>query len=82
MPDSGYFIMADWTAWKKRSKANSAHEFAIWMLKNIGVAVIPASAFTATGRGLCEFDKFIRVAFCKRETVIQQAADKLLRTFT
>ncbi|PKO48168.1 MAG: aminotransferase [Betaproteobacteria bacterium HGW-Betaproteobacteria-4] len=48
-------------------------EFAEWMTREVGVAVIPVSAFYADGRD----DKVVRFCFAKQENTLQAAAERL-----
>ncbi|MDE2440302.1 MAG: pyridoxal phosphate-dependent aminotransferase [Betaproteobacteria bacterium] len=47
--------------------------FAEWLTREIGVAVIPVSAFYADGRD----DRVVRFCFAKREETLRAAADRL-----
>ncbi|MGE5471529.1 MAG: pyridoxal phosphate-dependent aminotransferase [Bacteroidota bacterium] len=51
--------------------------FAEWLTREVGVAVIPVSAFQADGRD----DKVIRFCFAKREETLLAAAERLGRAF-
>jgi methionine aminotransferase len=48
-------------------------EFAIWMTREVGVAVIPVSAFNPDGRD----DKVVRFCFAKQEATLAAAGEKL-----
>ncbi|MEI7430254.1 MAG: pyridoxal phosphate-dependent aminotransferase [Betaproteobacteria bacterium] len=48
-------------------------EFATWMTREVGVAVIPVSAFNPDGRD----DKVVRFCFAKQEATLAAAGDKL-----
>ncbi|MEO8232044.1 MAG: methionine aminotransferase [Ignavibacteriota bacterium] len=50
-------------------------EFSEYLTKEIGVAVIPLSPFYKNGSD----DKLIRVCFAKKDEVLKQAAEKLVR---
>jgi methionine aminotransferase len=50
-------------------------EFATWMTREVGVAVIPVSAFNPDGRD----DKVVRFCFAKQEATLAAAAEKLRR---
>ena len=52
-------------------------EFAEWLTRDAGVAVIPVSAFNASGQD----DKVVRFCFAKREETLQEAADRLCKFF-
>ena len=49
--------------------------FAEWMTREVGVAVIPVSAFYANGRD----DKVVRFCFAKQEETLLAAADRLCK---
>ncbi len=48
-------------------------ELCIRLTKEIGVTAIPLSAFYKSGKD----DKVIRFCFCKKDTTLQQAAERL-----
>lgn len=48
-------------------------EFAVWMTREIGVAVIPVSVFDPEGRD----DKVVRFCFAKQESTLAAAAERL-----
>jgi methionine aminotransferase len=48
-------------------------DFAVWITKNYGVAVIPISAFYQNGKD----DKLVRLCFCKKDETIIEAAKRL-----
>ncbi|HPI53466.1 MAG TPA: methionine aminotransferase [Chitinophagaceae bacterium] len=50
-------------------------EFAIWLTKEYGVAVIPVSAFNHDGKD----DKLVRFCFAKKEETLHAAFEKLSR---
>jgi len=71
-PQGAYYVLADFSALSDLSDT----EFAIWLTKEIGVAPVPGSSFYSTpeaGR------KLIRFAFCKTETMLKDAAERLAR---
>jgi methionine transaminase len=51
--------------------------FAEWMTREVGVAVIPVSAFYADGRD----DRVVRFCFAKQEETLQAAASRLSAAF-
>lgn len=53
-------------------------EFAIWLTKEIGVAVIPVSAFNHDGKD----DHLVRFCFAKKEETLLAAMEKLARLKT
>jgi len=50
-------------------------EFAEWMTRDVGVAVIPVSVFYADGRD----DKVVRFCFAKQESTLDAAAERLCK---
>ena len=50
-------------------------EFAIWLTREVGVAVIPVSAFYHDGRD----DRVVRFCFAKQEATLLAAAERLAR---
>ena len=52
-------------------------EFAEWMTREVGVAVIPVSVFYADGRD----DQVVRFCFAKKEATLLAAADRLRKAF-
>lgn len=51
------------------------HEFAEWMTREVGVAVIPVSVFYDNGRD----DRVVRFCFAKQEATLAAAGEKLRR---
>ena len=49
--------------------------FAEWMTRDVGVAVIPVSAFYANGRD----DRVVRFCFAKQESTLRAAAERLCK---
>ena len=52
-------------------------EFAEWMTREVGVAVIPVSVFYANGRD----DQVVRFCFAKKEETLLAAAERLRKAF-
>lgn len=52
-------------------------QFAEWLTREVGVAVIPVSVFSASGQD----DKVVRFCFAKRDETLQQAAERLCKFF-
>ncbi len=69
--DGTYFQLLEYS---KLSDINDI-EFSEYLTKEIGVAVIPLSPFYKNGSN----DKLIRVCFAKKDDVLKQAADKLVK---
>ncbi|MBK7629578.1 MAG: aminotransferase class I/II-fold pyridoxal phosphate-dependent enzyme [Ignavibacteriales bacterium] len=67
--DGTYFQLLDYSNISSKSDL----EFAEYLTKEIGVAVIPLSPFYKNGSN----DKLIRVCFAKKDEVLKQAAKKL-----
>ncbi len=68
-----YFQLARYDAISDRPDT----EFAQWMTREVGVAVIPVSVFYADGRD----DKVVRFCFAKKEETLQAAAERLRKAF-
>lgn len=76
-PGGSYFIMIDWRA-VAPSSVKDDMQFAQWLIREIGVACIPASPFYQ------EADKelgkyFARFAVCKQDATLDAAGERLLR---
>lgn len=52
-------------------------QFAEWLTREVGVAVIPVSVFSASGQD----DKVVRFCFAKRDETLREAADRLCKFF-
>jgi len=70
--DGTYFQLLDYSNISNKTDI----EFSEYLVKEIGVAVIPLSPFYKDGSS----DKLIRVCFAKNDDVLKQAAKKLLRS--
>ena len=66
-----YFQLARYAAISDRPD----REFAEWLTREIGVAVIPVSVFYGDGRD----DRVVRFCFAKRDETLELAADKLCK---
>ena len=76
-PAGSYFVMVDWRA-VAPAHVHDDLQFAEWMIREVGVACIPASPFYQ------ESDKpmgkyFARFAVCKKDETLASAADRLLQ---
>jgi len=76
-PQGSYFIMADWRGVPPKRVEDDV-QFAQWMIREVGVACIPPSAFYQ------ESDKhlgkhFARFAVCKKEETLAAAAERLAK---
>ncbi|MEZ4616192.1 MAG: pyridoxal phosphate-dependent aminotransferase [Caldilineaceae bacterium] len=76
MPEGAYYTMADFSQLDIPQAQWSDMDFALWMTKEIGVAVVPGSKFyTEAGHG----DKTVRFAFPKRIETLQEASERMKR---
>jgi len=76
-PAGSYFVMIDWRGVAPASVRDDM-EFATWLIRDVGVACIPASPFYQ------ESDKhmgryFARFAICKKDETLAAAAERLAR---
>jgi N-succinyldiaminopimelate aminotransferase len=76
-PSGSYFVMVDWRGVAPKEVTNDL-EFVQWLIRDVGVASIPASPFYQ------ESDKhlgryFARFAVCKKDETLAAAAEKLSR---
>jgi aspartate/methionine/tyrosine aminotransferase len=76
-PQGSFFIMIDWCGIAPAQLEND-FQFATWLIRDVGVACIPASPFYQ------EADKhlgkhFARFAVCKRDETLTAAAERLIR---
>jgi N-succinyldiaminopimelate aminotransferase len=76
-PAGSFFVMIDWRGVAPR-QIQDDRQFAEWLIREIGVACIPASPFYQ------EKDKhlgrhFARFAVCKKDETLTLAAERLLR---
>jgi aminotransferase len=79
-PEGAYYTLADFRA---LSEANDV-EFTHWLLKEIGVAVVPGSSFYPSAKGGGKSDwkdgnRLIRFAFPKRPATLEDASNRLAR---
>ncbi len=75
-PQGAYYVLADFQALRRRT---SAMDFARWLTKTVGVAVVPGTAFYYTP-GLGETT--VRFAFPKRVETLEEAGRRLRRVAT
>lgn len=66
-----YFQIADYSRWKDMPDK----EFAQWLTREAGVAVIPLSAFYKDAAD----NRLVRFCFAKKEDTLQQAANRILK---
>lgn len=74
-PQGGYFIMADWRGVAPEHVQNDI-QFAEWLIREVGVASIPPSAFYRA-EDKHRVAHLTRFAICKRDETLQAAADRL-----
>lgn len=78
---STYFIAADYTPFARDGEDDIA--FCKRITIEAGVAAVPFSAFSMSampgGTGTLPQEKFIRFCFCKQDSVLQEALDRLQR---
>jgi aminotransferase len=71
-PHGAYYIMADFSALSTLPDT----EFTQYLVKDIGVAVVPGSSFFhEPERG----SRYVRLCFCKKDSTLQSAAERLQR---
>lgn len=76
LPEGAYYTMADFSQLDIPQAQWDDVEFALWMTKEIGVAVVPGSKFYSTpGHGT----KSVRFAFPKRLETLHEAGARLAR---
>lgn len=72
-PEGAYYVMAGYEDWNYPGESN---DFAVWLAKEVGVAVVGGSHFYNTpGLGQRE----VRFAFAKKLDTLEQARDRLLK---
>ena len=64
-----YYLMADYSEFSKQSDT----DFAEWMTRDVGVAVIPPSAFYSDGLD----EGLVRICFAKKEETLLRAGERL-----
>ncbi|MDA4122744.1 MAG: pyridoxal phosphate-dependent aminotransferase [Thaumarchaeota archaeon] len=69
-PEGAYYIFADFEQIRKVDD----YAFAEWLVKEVGVAVVPASSFYADRSG---GRSMVRVAFPKKEATLREAVDRM-----
>ncbi len=72
VPRGAYYIMTDISAFGSADDVS----FARYLVKDIGVAVVPGSSFYSYPKAGAQQ---VRFAFCKRDTTLDAAAERLLR---
>jgi aminotransferase len=69
-PQGAYYIMADFSALSPLSDI----EFTRYLVKDIGIAVVPGSSFFLEP---AQDSRYVRFCFCKKDTALQIAGDRL-----
>jgi aspartate/methionine/tyrosine aminotransferase len=78
LPEGAYYTMADFSQLAIPQAEWDDVEFALWLTKTIGVAVVPGSKFySTTGHGA----KSVRFAFPKRLETLHEAGARLARMY-
>ena len=68
MPQGAYYVMVDISQFGYKSD----YDFAVWLIKNIGVAGVPGSSFFKE-----DVNNYIRFHFAKKEETIREALKRL-----
>lgn len=75
LPEGAYYVLAGYEAW---DFPGDADEFARWLTREVGVAVVAGSSFYATpGLGTRQ----VRFAFAKKAETLAAARERLVRGF-
>ena len=84
VPEGGYFIMADWSAYKSKVDLSTETDdqldfrFAKWLSKNRKLQGIPPSAFFSQDHKSIGED-YIRFCFIKQQASLSKAQDILMK---
>jgi aspartate/methionine/tyrosine aminotransferase len=70
-PQGAYYIMADFSALSSLSDT----AFTQYLVKDIGIAVVPGSSFFHESAS----SRYVRFCFCKKESTLQSAEERLQR---
>lgn len=68
MPQGAYYVMVDISQFGYKSD----YDFAVWLIKNIGVAGVPGSSFFKE-----DVNNYIRFHFAKKEETLKEALKRL-----
>ncbi len=68
MPQGAYYVMVDISQFGYKSD----YDFAVWLIKNIGVAGVPGSSFFKE-----DLNNYIRFHFAKKEETLKEALKRL-----
>ncbi len=77
-PQGTYFVMADHTPLSTSRGIDDDIAFCRYLTQEVGVAAIPPSAFYEHAQ---EGRRFVRFAFCKTDTTLEQALARLHKAF-
>ena len=70
-----YFLLADYSQISNKTET----EFSIWLAQNLGVVVIPVSAFYADPDSASANHQLVRFCFAKKDTTLDEAINRLKR---
>lgn len=70
LPQGAYYIMADFRSLSDRDDM----DFALWLVREKGLAVVPGSSFLPAGN---QATGFVRFCFCKTAATLEAAAERL-----
>ena len=74
LPSPGtYFLLANYSDISNKSES----EFSIWLAQNLGVVVIPVSAFYAKPESTSANHQLVRFCFAKKDTTLDEAINRL-----
>jgi methionine transaminase len=68
-----YFLLADYSQISEKTES----EFSIWLAQNLGVVVIPVSAFYAEPESSSANHQLVRFCFAKKDTTLDAAIERL-----
>jgi aminotransferase len=75
-PEGAYYILADFSAW---GYPGTAEEFSRFLITDVGVAVVPGTAFYYSNPQ--HGNRLVRFAFAKRETTLHEVETRLIAGF-
>ena len=70
-PEGAYYFFADFSALSHDDDVT----FAKWMTREIGIATVPGSSFYRPNAA--EGKRYVRFAFCKKQSTLEQAVERL-----
>jgi len=70
-----YFLLADYSHISDKTES----EFSIWLAQNLGVVVIPVSAFYAEPESVTANHQLVRFCFAKKDTTLDDAIERLIK---